>query len=101
MAVCVRKRGVCLLPASGDSTVMQPDTRKIVRTGLGIFLTGAASVLLLFTAFGGITRQGPHTNLGWLALMVAMGCVPTGTLTLMLAVAKLFADRKKPTPPGQ
>lgn len=80
---------------------MQPDTRKIVRTGLGIFLTGAAGVVLLFTVFGGITRQGPHTNAGWLALMVAMGCVPTGALTLLLGVAKAFADRKKPPAQGE
>jgi len=49
----------------------------------------------MLTAFGGVTRQGPHTNSGWLALMVAMGCLPTGTLTLLLAVAKLIGDRKK------
>jgi len=74
---------------------MQPDTRKLVRTGLGIFLTGAVSAVLMFTVFGGVTKQGPHTNLGWLALMLAMGCVPTGTLTLMLAVAKLIGDRRR------
>ena len=32
---------------------MQPDTRKILRTGLIIFGTGAISVLLIFTLFGG------------------------------------------------
>ena len=47
------------------------------------------------TVFGGIGRQGPHTNSGWLALMVAMGCLPTGTLTLALALAKLIGDRKR------
>jgi hypothetical protein len=47
------------------------------------------------TVFGGIGRQGPHTNSGWLALMIAMGCLPTGTLTLALAIAKLIADRKR------
>ena len=47
------------------------------------------------TVFGGIGRQGPHTNSGWLALMVAMGCLPTGTLTLALAIAKLIGDRKR------
>jgi hypothetical protein len=33
--------------------------------------------------------------MGWLALMVAMGCLPTGTLTLLLGLAKLGADRRK------
>ena len=72
---------------------MQPDTRRLLRTGLLIFGTGAIAVLLLFKAFGGIAdRQGPHTNLGWLALMLAIGCLPTGVLTLLLAAVKLIGD---------
>ena len=74
---------------------MQPDTRQLLRTGLGIFATGTLAALLALTVFGGIGRQGPHSNAGWLALMVAMGCLPTGTLTLALALAKLFGDRKR------
>jgi hypothetical protein len=74
---------------------MQRDTRQLLRTGLAIFLTGAVAALLTETAFGGVTRQGPHTNSGWLALMVAMGCLPTGTLTLALGLAKLIGDRKR------
>jgi hypothetical protein len=74
---------------------MQPDTRTLLRTGLGLFLTGAAAALLTFTLLGGIGHQGPHTNMGWLALMVAMGCLPTGTLTLILAISKLIGDRKR------
>jgi hypothetical protein len=74
--------------------LMQPDTRRLLRTGLAIFGTGVISVLLLFEVFGGIThRQGPHTNMGWLALMLAMGCLPTGFLTLLLAAVKLLGDR--------
>jgi len=74
---------------------MQRDTRQLLRTGLAIFLIGAVAALLTMTVFGGIGRQGPHTNSGWLALMLAMGCLPTGTLTLALAFAKLLGDRKK------
>jgi hypothetical protein len=74
---------------------MQRDTRQLLRTGVAIFLTGAVAALLAETVFGGIGRQGPHTNSGWLALMVAMGCLPTGTLTLALGVAKLIGDRKR------
>ncbi len=74
---------------------MRPDTRKLLTTGLSIFLTGAISAVLAMTAFGGIGHQGPHTNSGWLALMLAMGCLPTGTLTLLLALAKLNADRHR------
>ena len=74
---------------------MQRDTRQLLRTGLVIFLSGAIAALLAATAFGGIGRQGPHSNSGWLALMIAMGCLPTGTLTLALAIAKLIGERKR------
>jgi hypothetical protein len=74
---------------------MQRDTRQLLRTGLAIFGTGALAAALTMTVFGGIGHQGPHTNSGWLALMVAMGCLPTGTLTLALAIAKLIGDRKR------
>ncbi len=73
---------------------LQPDTRKLLTTGLAIFFTGVVAALLAHFVFGGIGRQGPHTNSGWLALMLAMGCLPTGLLTLLLAFAKLNADRR-------
>jgi hypothetical protein len=74
---------------------LRQDTRQLLRTGVGIFGTGVLAALLALTVGGGIGRQGPHTNSGWLALMVAMGCLPTGTLTLALAIAKLIGDRKR------
>ena len=74
---------------------IERDTRQLLRTGLAIFLTGAIAAMLALTVCGGIGRQGPHTNSGWLALMVAMGCLPTGTLTLALAIAKVIGDRKR------
>jgi hypothetical protein len=74
---------------------MQKDTRQLLRTGAGILATGVAAAVLTIKAFGGIGHQGPHTNSGWLALMVAMGCLPTGTLTLVLAIAKLVGERRR------
>jgi hypothetical protein len=74
---------------------MQPDTRKLLTTGSIIFLTGVIAALLMDFAFGGVSKQGPHTNGGWLALMVAMGCLPTGILTLFLAFAKLAGDLRR------
>ncbi|HTH54231.1 MAG TPA: hypothetical protein VL495_09785 [Edaphobacter sp.] len=74
---------------------MQADTRKILRTGLWIFGTGVAAVISIHLFFGGLGHQGPHTNSGWLALMVAMGCLPTGSLTLILAILKLIGDSRR------
>jgi hypothetical protein len=74
---------------------MQPDTRKLLRTGLTIFGTGVLASLATLTIFGGVSRQGPHTNAGWLSLVLALGCLPTGFLTLLLATLKLFADRRR------
>jgi hypothetical protein len=74
---------------------MQPDTRKLLTTGAVIFLTGAFAALLMLTVFGGVTKQGPHTNGGWLSLIVALGCVPTGVLSLFLGFAKLIGDLRR------
>ena len=74
---------------------MRHDSRQLIHIGLGLFLGGALAAALALTVFGGVSHQGPHTNSGWLALMVAMGCLPLGTLTLALALAKLFGDRKR------
>ena len=74
---------------------MQTDTRKVLTTGLSILSFGIVMAALTQFAFGGIGRQGPHTNGGWLCLMFALGCLPTGTLTLLLALAKLRTDSKR------
>lgn len=74
---------------------MRPDTRTLLRSGIYIFGTGIVASVLMMTVFGGISRQGPHTNSGWLALMLAMGCLPTGFLTLLLAILKLISDSRR------
>jgi hypothetical protein len=74
---------------------MQPDTRKLLTTGSLIFGTGVLAAASITLFFGGVGPQGPHNNAGWLLLMLAMGCLPTGTLTLFLAIAKVFGDRHK------
>ena len=74
---------------------MQPDTRKLLRTGLTIFGTGVLASLATLTIFGGVSRQGPHTNAGWLSLVLALGCLPTGFLTVVLAAMKLLGDRRR------
>lgn len=74
---------------------MQLDTRILLRSGIGIFSTGILAALLTMSVFGGISHQGPHTDAGWLALVLALGCLPTGFITLVLAVAKVIGDRRR------
>ena len=74
---------------------MRPDTRTLLRSGIAIFSTGVVAAVLTLTLFGGISHQGPHTNSGWLALMLALGCLPTGFLTLLLAIWKLIGDSRR------
>jgi hypothetical protein len=74
---------------------LQRDTRQLLRTGSAIFFTGIIALVLMFTFFGGVSVHGPHTNGGWLSLIVAIGCLPLGLLTLLLAFAKVLGDRRK------
>jgi hypothetical protein len=72
---------------------MQSDTWKIIKFGSILILVGAVAAALMLTVFGGVTRQGPHTNLGWMALIVVMGCLPLGAVALLLGLAKLLGNR--------
>lgn len=73
---------------------MRQDTRAILRVATPIWLIGAACWLYVVT-HGGITQHGPTTTGGWICLMVGLGCVPTGTLFLLLGIGKYFEDRKR------
>jgi hypothetical protein len=72
---------------------MQQDTRKILKFGSILILIGVIAASLMLTVFGGVTHQGPHTNLGWIALIITMGCLPLGCIALLLGVAKLISNR--------
>jgi uncharacterized membrane protein YidH (DUF202 family) len=54
---------------------------------------GLLSGLLLLTVLGGFTPTGATTNTGWFALIVALMCIPFGSLLLMLGVAKWLRNR--------
>ena len=71
------------------------DTRKLLIVGSWIFGFGVLCIVLLFAALGGTGHQGPHTNGGWLVLILALGCLPTGILTLGLAIAKVIGDKSR------
>ncbi|MBE7182515.1 MAG: hypothetical protein INR71_15135 [Terriglobus roseus] len=74
---------------------MQQDTRKLLTTGSIILGTGILSVMLMFGVFGGADRHGPHSNGGWLMLILALGCLPMGLLISALGLAKLIGERTR------
>ena len=69
-------------------------TRALLRSGALILAVGIVAALLIQFAFGGMSRQGPHTNMGWLLLMVAMTCLPFGFMLFALGAAKWFRLRR-------
>jgi hypothetical protein len=71
---------------------MRQDTRSILRVAGLIELVGIVCAIAVW-ASGGMTSHGPHGNLGWFALVVALGCIPTGTFFLLLGFAKWLGDR--------
>ena len=74
-------------PAKDDGT------RQLLHSGAWTVAAGLLAAILMATVFGGITRQGPHTNSGWLALIVALMCLPFGSLLFLLGAAKWFRNR--------
>lgn len=71
---------------------LRRDTRAILRVAAFIELTGVACAAAVWTS-GGLTSHGPRGNLGWLGLIIALGCLPTGTFFLLLGTAKWIGDR--------
>ena len=85
-------RGGLLRSAAGASK--DDGTRQLLQSGAGTILAGVVALLLMLTVCGGVTHQGPHTSSGWLALIVALMCVPFGSLLFLLGVAKWFRNRR-------
>lgn len=74
--------GAAVALSSSDGTL------ELLKAGLWILAVGAIAAVLAKTVFGGISNHGPHTNLGWLALMLAMTCLPFGAMLAILGAAK-------------
>ena len=71
----------------------QDGTIQLLRSGGTMLGTGILAALLLVTLLGGFSATGADTNSGWLALIVALMCVPCGVLLLLLGVAKWLRNR--------
>jgi hypothetical protein len=87
-------RGVSGDADSDDGTHSNGGTRQLLRGGFGIFAVGVMAALLTKTVFGGIGQHGPHTDSGWLALIIALMCLPFGLLLTALGSAKWLRDRR-------
>ncbi len=57
-------------------------------------ITGFLAALATKFVFGGIGVHGPHTNAGWIALIVTMMCLPFGCMLLLLGGAKYLRNRR-------
>jgi len=81
-------------PSAKTTGKMRRDTRTILRVAIPIEVIGLiCSALVVFT--GGVSAHGPTNTGGWIALMIGLGCVPTGTLFFLLGIGKYFEDRKR------
>ncbi len=69
-------------------------TRSLLLTGGWMLVAGVLAALLTATVFGGISRQGPHSNAGWLSLMAALMCLPFGLMLFALGAAKWLRNRR-------
>jgi hypothetical protein len=79
---------------SSVQTAQGDGTRQLLQSGGGTLAAGILAAALTQFVFGGIGPQGPHTNSGWLLLIVAMMCLPFGFLLSLLGVAKWFRNRR-------
>lgn len=69
-------------------------TRQLLQWGGWMVGAGLLATLLLKTVLGGFSHTGASTNTGWFALIVALMCIPFGSLLLALGIAKWLRNRR-------
>ncbi len=83
------------MPAPPLSTNPPGDgTRQLLQWGGSMVAAGLLAVLLLEFAFGGFSPTGASNNPGWFSLIVALMCLPFGSLLLALGIAKWLRKRR-------
>lgn len=80
-------------PFSSDHITCNDGTRQLLQWGGSMVGVGLLAAILLETILGGFSRTGASTNTGWLALIVALMCIPFGGLLLSLGIAKWLRNR--------
>ena len=69
-------------------------TRPLLQGAFWTLLIGILAALATRFVFGGVGIHGPHTNGGWLSLIVTMMCLPFGCMLLLLGGAKYLRNRR-------
>lgn len=89
------KQAMTAEPAKNGTRRMANDgTRELLQWGGSIVGTGVVAAVLLETLLGGFSPTGASTNTGWFALIVALMCLPFGSMLLALGVAKWLRNRR-------
>jgi hypothetical protein len=90
----LKSSGAYSAPTKAQPT---PDdgTNQLLKWGGWILAIGIFFALLTKFALGGIGPQGPHTNSGWMALIVTMMCLPFGFLLFLLGALKWLRNRRQ------
>jgi drug/metabolite transporter (DMT)-like permease len=90
----IRPREAAARQATASTRASLPDdgTRPLLQGAFWTLLTGILAALATLFVFGGVGIHGPHTNGGWLSLIVAMMCLPFGCMLLVLGGAKYLRN---------
>lgn len=85
------------MPVPMKTRLQLPDdgTRQLLQWGGSMVVTGLLATVLLESVLGGFSRTGASTNTGWFALIVALMCIPFGSLLLTLGIAKWLRNRSR------
>jgi len=81
-------------PPNQHSALPDDGTRQLLQWGGSMVAAGLLAALLLETLLGGYSSTGASTNTGWFALIVALMCLPFGSLLLTLGIAKWLRNRR-------
>ena len=83
-------------PRVGPMRTPMPDdgTRQLLQGAFWTLLTGLFAAGATRFLFGGIGIHGPHTNAGWISLIVSLMCLPFGCMLLLLGGAKYFRNKR-------
>lgn len=69
-------------------------TRQLLQWGSTMTGVGLLAAFLLQTLLGGFGPTGASTNTGWFALIIALMCIPFGSLLFGLGFAKWLRNRR-------